>query len=92
MQGFVLNRYGGAEATGLQEVPCPVPGSGDVLVSGGRATIMKVSVAGSGDVAFNGVADSMKARIAGSGDVRADKVNGDVSKMIMGSGSVRVGR
>ena len=32
MQGFVLNRYGGAEATGLQEVPCPVPGSGDVLV------------------------------------------------------------
>lgn len=32
MKGFVLDRYGGPEATGLQEVPCPVPGPGDVLV------------------------------------------------------------
>ncbi|WP_411341849.1 NADP-dependent oxidoreductase [Sphingopyxis sp. J-6] len=32
MQGFVLNRYGGPETTGLQEVARPVPGAGDVLV------------------------------------------------------------
>lgn len=32
MQAFLLNRYGGPEATGLGEVSRPVPGPGDVLV------------------------------------------------------------
>lgn len=32
MQAFVLNRYGGPEATGLHEVPRPVAGPGEVLV------------------------------------------------------------
>ena len=68
-----------------------IPGSGDVVVGGGRPTTMKVSVAGSGDVDFQGVADSLRVRIAGSGDVHAREVKGDVSRMIMGSGSVRVG-
>jgi len=32
MQAFVLNRYGGAEATALAEVPQPPPGRGEVLI------------------------------------------------------------
>ena len=36
-----------------------------------RATVMPVSVAGSGDVEFGGAAASLTARIAGSGNIRA---------------------
>jgi hypothetical protein len=68
-----------------------VAGSGDVKVAGGHATTMNVSIAGSGDVVFRGVADSLKARIAGSGDVRAREVRGSISKAVMGSGGVIVG-
>ncbi len=32
MQAFLLNRHGGPEATGLRDVPRPVPGPDDVLV------------------------------------------------------------
>ena len=32
MQAFLLNRYGGPEATGLRDVPRPSPGPDDVLV------------------------------------------------------------
>ena len=32
MQAFVLNRYGGAEATALADVPAPSPARGDVLI------------------------------------------------------------
>ncbi len=32
MQAFVLNRYGGADATALTDVPQPVPGRGEVLI------------------------------------------------------------
>jgi hypothetical protein len=46
-----------------------VAGSGDVRVAGGRASDFDVTVAGSGDVHFGGVADNLKARIMGSGDV-----------------------
>jgi hypothetical protein len=68
-----------------------IAGSGNVNVGGGRATEMRVMVAGSGDVDFRGEADSLKARIAGSGDVHANAVRGEVSKTILGSGSVKVG-
>lgn len=66
-------------------------GSGDVRVAGGRASEMRASVAGSGDIEFQGVADSLRARIAGSGDVHAREVKGPITKTIMGSGSVRIG-
>ena len=66
-------------------------GSGGVSINGGRATQMKVSVAGSGDVRFAGSADTLKARITGSGDIRVGAVKGEVSKAILGSGSIRVG-
>lgn len=68
-----------------------VAGSGNVMVGGGRATEMKVNVAGSGDAELRGTADSLHVRIAGSGDVRVDRVQGDVSKAIIGSGDVIIG-
>lgn len=66
-------------------------GSGDVVVNGGRASAMTVSMAGSGNVLFAGVADSLNARIAGSGDVRVRQVRGPVKRSVMGSGSVQIG-
>jgi hypothetical protein len=68
-----------------------IAGSGNVAVDGGRASEMRVRVAGSGDVDFRGVADNLKAEIAGSGDVHANEVKGAVTKTIFGSGSVKVG-
>ncbi len=68
-----------------------VAGSGDVKIAGGRATEMRVSVMGSGNVNFGGSADELHATIAGSGDVRAKQVTGPVSKTVMGSGGVTIG-
>jgi hypothetical protein len=68
-----------------------VAGSGDVRAHGGEASDMQVSVAGSGDVAFAGVAQSLEASVAGSGDVSVGRVTGSVTKHIAGSGDVRVG-
>jgi hypothetical protein len=69
-----------------------VAGSGDVMIGGGRAATMNVSIAGSGDVDFRGVADNVRARIAGSGNVHVNEVKGEISRSIMGSGKVRVGQ
>ncbi|HVN02183.1 MAG TPA: DUF2807 domain-containing protein [Caulobacteraceae bacterium] len=68
-----------------------IAGSGRIRVNGGRATMMEASIAGSGDIALNGVAGSLKASIMGSGDVHVARVTGAVSKSVMGSGSVRIG-
>lgn len=69
-----------------------VGGSGDVRIHDGAVTDMNVSVAGSGDVHFGGVAQSLEANVAGSGDVSAARVTGPVSKHVAGSGDVSVGR
>jgi hypothetical protein len=69
-----------------------VSGSGDVRIRDGAVTDMSVSVAGSGDVHFGGVAQSLEANVAGSGDVSATRVTGPVSKHVAGSGDVSVGR
>jgi len=93
--GLHVEIYGSGDV-GVASISGPlevhVSGSGDVKVAGGRATTMSVTVAGSGDVDFRGVAETLKARVAGSGDVRARQVTGEVHKMIMGSGGVTVGR
>ncbi|MDB5480170.1 MAG: hypothetical protein JWO83_1223 [Caulobacteraceae bacterium] len=68
-----------------------VGGSGDVRIKDGAVTDMNVSVAGSGDVRFGGVAQSLEANVAGSGDVSAARVTGPVSKHVAGSGDVSVG-
>ncbi|MDQ2860943.1 MAG: DUF2807 domain-containing protein [Pseudomonadota bacterium] len=79
--------------TGLVNGPLRVrvAGSGNVRARGGQVTDMNVSVAGSGDVTFNGVARTLSASVAGSGDVTVSRVTGAVSKQVAGSGDIRVG-
>ncbi len=73
------------------QVRVRVAGSGNVRARGGQVTDMDVSVAGSGDVSFGGVARSLSASVAGSGDVTVARVTGPVVKHVAGSGDVRVG-
>jgi hypothetical protein len=68
-----------------------VAGSGDVRADAGEVRLMKVSIAGSGDVAFGGVAQNLEASVVGSGDVSANRVTGQVTRHLLGSGAVRVG-
>jgi hypothetical protein len=68
-----------------------ISGSGNVVANGGQVTDMTVSVAGSGDVRFSGVARSLDASVAGSGDVVVGRVTGNVTKHVAGSGTVSVG-
>lgn len=72
------------------ELQVEVAGSGDVKVDGGKASAMKVGIAGSGDVVFGGVAESLKARITGSGEIRVRRVTGTVERRVLGSGGVRI--
>ncbi len=69
-----------------------IAGHGDVRIGGGHATDMRVSIVGSGDVAYKGVADNLRAAIAGSGEIVVAKVTGSVRKSIAGSGAIDVGR
>jgi hypothetical protein len=69
-----------------------VAGSGNVRVRGGAVTDMDVTVSGSGNVHFGGVARSLEARVSGSGDVSAARVTGPVSRQVTGSGDVSIGR
>ncbi|HWA61583.1 MAG TPA: DUF2807 domain-containing protein [Caulobacteraceae bacterium] len=69
-----------------------VAGSGDVRADTGDVRGMKVSIAGSGDVEFGGVAQSLEASVVGSGDVRVYRVTGPVVRHMLGSGAVRVGQ
>ena len=69
-----------------------IAGHGDVRIGGGHATDMRVSIVGSGDVAYKGVAENLRAAIAGSGEIVVAKVTGSVRKSIAGSGAIDVGR
>ena len=69
-----------------------IAGHGDVRIGGGHATDMRVSIVGSGDVAYKGVADNLRAAIAGSGEIVVAKVTGTIHKSIAGSGAIDVGR
>ena len=77
------------EASGPIQVE--IAGHGDVRIGGGHATDMRVSIVGSGDVAYKGVADNLRAAIAGSGEIVVAKVTGTVRKSIAGSGAIDVG-
>lgn len=92
--GFSVDIAGSGDVS-AEEISGPldvdIAGSGDVKVGGGQASLVSVSVAGSGNVDFRGVAGDVKARIAGSGDVRVREVTGEVSKTVMGSGKITVG-
>lgn len=80
-----------AIATVDGDVDIAIGGAGDVSISGGRAARFDVSIAGSGDVRFDGQAGDVDATIVGVGDVRIARVSGRIDRTIMGSGSVRVG-
>ena len=69
-----------------------IAGSGDVRVDSGEADDVNAEVAGSGSVAFGGVARALHASIAGSGDITVGRVDGPISKHVFGSGDVVVGR
>jgi hypothetical protein len=69
-----------------------IAGSGDITVAGGRSRGVDVNVMGSGNVTFQGEADSANVSVAGSGDVRIAKVNGPIKKHVAGSGDVIIGR
>ena len=68
-----------------------VAGSGNVIVHGGDVSVMTVGIAGSGDVRFDGVAQSLKASVAGSGDLTVRKVLGPVTRHVAGSGDIHIG-
>lgn len=83
--GLVVSRADGPTNIAIQ-------GSGDVNIRDGRASVLAVAVAGSGDVLHNGVAGRLNAAVIGSGDVRVRRVEGEVSRRVLGSGEVSVGR
>ncbi|WP_439472686.1 GIN domain-containing protein [Brevundimonas sp.] len=68
-----------------------IGGSGDVDVRGGNAPKVDISIAGSGDVNFGGVAGDVDVSIVGGGDVAIARATGSVSRSIMGGGDVRIG-
>jgi hypothetical protein len=68
-----------------------IGGSGDVDVRGGNAPKVDISIAGSGDVNFGGVAGDVDVSIVGGGDVTIARATGSVSRSIMGGGDVRIG-
>ncbi len=69
-----------------------ISGSGDVVVDGGEAPEVAVTIAGSGDFRFRGTAGAVNVHIAGSGDVDIARATGPVSKHVAGSGDVNIGR
>lgn len=68
-----------------------IGGSGDVVIRDGTSPDVSVSIAGSGDVSFAGVAGDVDVSIAGGGDVTIARATGSVSRSIVGSGDIRIG-
>lgn len=68
-----------------------VSGVGQVRVAEGRASTLRASVSGIGQVSFGGQADSLDASISGLGSVKVRQVNGPVRKSVSGGGRVSVG-
>lgn len=78
-----------ARADGSTDIA--IGGSGDVDVRSGNAPNLSISIAGSGDVNFGGVAGDVDVSIVGGGDVTVARATGSVSRSIMGGGDVRIG-
>ncbi len=72
-------------------IEAQIGGSGDLRIVEGRSPRVTVSVAGSGDFRFGGVAGALDATVAGSGDVYVGRVDGPVSKSVAGSGDIHIG-
>lgn len=69
-----------------------IGGSGDVDVRAGTSPNVSISVAGSGDVDFGGVAGDVDVSLVGGGDVNIARATGSVSRSIVGGGDVNIGR
>lgn len=69
-----------------------IGGSGDVDVRAGTSPDVSVSVAGSGDVNFSGVAGDVDVSLVGGGDVNIARATGSVSRSIVGGGDINIGR
>lgn len=78
-----------ARIDGLLDVA--IGGSGDVIVRDGTSPDVSISIAGSGDVNFGGVAGDVDVSIAGGGDVTIARATGAVSRSVAGSGDIRIG-
>ncbi|WP_395646062.1 GIN domain-containing protein [Terricaulis sp.] len=68
-----------------------VQGAGDVTIRDGRATVLSIAIAGSGDVVHNGSAQQLDAAVFGAGDIRVRRVDGQVTRRVLGVGDVVVG-
>jgi len=67
-----------------------VSGVGQVRIADGRASTVRASVSGIGQVDFGGSADDLDASISGLGQIRVREVRGRVSRSISGGGQIRV--
>ncbi|HEX4740789.1 MAG TPA: DUF2807 domain-containing protein [Caulobacteraceae bacterium] len=76
------------QASGTMDVR--IAGTGDVTVAAGAVTHMEASIAGSGNIHMEGVAQSLNASVTGSGDVLVKHVTGPVTRRVFGPGSIRV--
>lgn len=93
-RGLEVNIGGSGDVTvsrldGRMEVA--IGGSGDVDVRTGTSPSVDISIAGSGDINFGGVAGDVDVSIMGGGDVTIARATGSVSRSIMGGGDVRIG-
>lgn len=68
-----------------------IGGSGDVRLDSGRSEQVDVSIAGSGNVHFDGTAGRVAVATVGSGDVYIREVTGPISRSTVGSGKLRIG-
>lgn len=67
-----------------------IAGSGDVVIKDGRAEDLRVSISGSGDFRFGGVAVNPHISVAGSGDISLGSYEG--SLRTSGNADIRIGK
>jgi hypothetical protein len=68
-----------------------VSGSGEIAVTGLKATAFEAAVTGSGEIKLEGEADSLAATVTGSGDLDATKLTvADATVRVTGSGDAKV--
>ena len=88
-------RLSGAGNVRLKSLSGPVyaqvSGVGQVRIADGRASQMRASVSGIGQVDFGGQAQDLQASISGLGQISVREVTGSVSKSVSGGGSIKVG-
>jgi hypothetical protein len=67
-----------------------IAGSGSVRASHGDVSLLRLSVSGSGSIAFGGTAAEADLDVSGSGRIRVDTVTGTLRRDVSGSGRIDV--